>query len=76
MGEPDAPRPARAPASPSDLRMVRSEVNFLTYPFFCLDNPGIPTASRLNTTGLWTGRGREEISWRVLAPGVRALPAV
>ena len=68
MGEPDSPTTSGAPASPSDLRLVRSEVNFLTYPFFCLDNRWHKDRLKIEYhRTLDRGEGREEISWRVLA---------
>jgi len=75
MGEPDSPTTSGAPASPSDLRMVRSEVNFLTYPFFCLDNRWHTDRLKIEYyRTLDRGEGREEISWRVLAHQEYGLP--
>ena len=75
MGEPDSPTTSRAPVSPSDLRMVRSEVNFLTYPFFCLDNRWHTDRLKIEYhRTLDRGEGREEISWRVLAHQEYGLP--
>ncbi|MFQ5903658.1 MAG: hypothetical protein ACE5JO_08205 [Candidatus Binatia bacterium] len=50
------------------LQLVRSEVNFLVYPFFCLDNRW--HQDRLEIAyhrTLNRGEGREEISWQVIA---------
>lgn len=75
MGEPDNPTTSGAPVSPSDLRMVRSEVNFLTYPFFCLDNRWHTDRLKIEYhRTLDRGDGREEISWRVLAHQEYGLP--
>jgi len=61
--------------SPSDLRLVRSEVNFLTYPFFCLDNRWHKDRLKIEYhRTLDRGEGREEISWRVLAHQEYGLP--
>ena len=77
MGEPDSPTTSGAPASPSDLRMVRSEVNFLTYPFFCLDNRWHTDRLKIEYyRTLDRGEGREEISWRVLAHQEYGLPGL
>ena len=75
MGEHDSPTSGAAPAAQSALRMVRSEVNFLVYPFFCLDNRW--HTDRLTIEYYRTldrGEGREEISWRVLAHQAYGLP--
>jgi hypothetical protein len=55
--------------------MVRSEVNFLTYPFFCLDNRWHTDRLKIEYhRTLDRGEGREEISWRVLAHQEYGLP--
>jgi hypothetical protein len=75
MGEPDSPTTSSAPAAPADLRMVRSEVNFLTYPFFCLDNRWHTDRLKIEYhRTLDRGEGREEIAWRVLAHQEYGLP--
>jgi len=75
MGEPDRPTTSGAQASPSDLRLVRSEVNFLTYPFFCLDNRWHKDRLKIEYhRTLDRGEGREEIAWRVLAHQEYGLP--
>ena len=75
MGAPESTTTSGAPASPSDLRMVRSEVNFLTYPFFCLDNRWHTDRLKIEyRRTLDRGEGREEIVWRVLAHQEYGLP--
>jgi hypothetical protein len=55
--------------------MVRSEVNFLIYPFFCLDNRWHTDRLKIEYhRTLDRGAGREEISWRVLAHQEYGLP--
>jgi hypothetical protein len=55
--------------------MVRSEVNFLVYPFFCLDNRWHKDRLKIEYhRTLDRGEGREEISWRVLAHQEYGLP--
>jgi hypothetical protein len=55
--------------------MVRSEVNFLVYPFFCLDNRWHTDRLKIEYyRTLDRGEGREEISWRVLAHQEYGLP--
>jgi len=62
-------------ASPADLRLIRSEVNFLTYPFFCLDNRWHTDRLKIEYhRTLDRGEGRQEISWRVLAHQEYGLP--
>jgi hypothetical protein len=57
--------------------MVRSEVNFLTYPFFCLDNRWHTDRLKIEYhRTLDRGEGREEISWRVLAHQEYGLPGL
>jgi hypothetical protein len=75
MGAPESTTTSGAPASPSDLRLVRSEVNFLTYPFFCLDNRWHTDRLKIEYhRTLDRGEGREEIAWRVLAHQEYGLP--
>jgi hypothetical protein len=75
MGEPDSTTTSSAPASPADLRLVRSEVNFLTYPFFCLDKRWHTDRLKIEYhRTLDRGEGREEIAWRVLAHQEYGLP--
>jgi hypothetical protein len=59
------------------LPIVRSEVNFLVYPFFCLDNRW--HTDRLTIEyhrTLDRGNGREDISWRVLGHQAYGLPGL
>lgn len=75
MDESDSPTTSGAPVSPADLRLIRSEVNFLTYPFFCLDNRWHTDRLKIEYhRTLDRGEGREEISWRVLAHQEYGLP--
>jgi Replication initiator protein A len=75
MSASDSPTTRSAPASPADLRLVRSEVNFLTSPFFCLDNRWHTDRLKIEYhRTLDRGEGREEIAWRVLAHQEYGLP--
>jgi len=75
MGAQDSPTHSGVLDSPSALRRVRSEVNFLVYPFFCLDNRWHKDRLKIEYhRTLDRGDGREEISWRVLAHQEYGLP--
>jgi len=75
MGAHDSPTGNGGPDTPSALRQVRSEVNFLVYPFFCLDNRWHTDRLKIEYhRTLDRGEGREEISWRVLAHQEYGLP--
>lgn len=67
------PRDLAAPSSPPSI--VRSEVNFLVYPFFCLDNRWHTERFKIEYhRTVDRGEGRESISWRVLAHQEYGLP--
>lgn len=76
MTTPESTIPSGLVATSSEERqVVRSEVNFLIYPFFCLDKRG--HTDRLTIEyhrTLDRGEGREEISWRVLGHQAYGLP--
>ena len=75
MGELDSTMTRSTSASPADLRLIRSEVNFLIYPFFCLDNRWHTDRLKIEYHRILDrGEGREEISWRVLAHQEYGLP--
>jgi len=64
-----------APGTPTTRQIVRSEVNFLVYPFFCLDNRWHTERLKIEYhRTLDRGAGREDISWRVLAHQEYGLP--
>jgi hypothetical protein len=57
--------------------VVRSEVNFLVYPFFCLDNRWHTERLKIEYhRTIDRGDGREDISWRVLAHQEYGLPGL
>ena len=61
-------RNSRAPAAEPAPRLVRSEVNFLVYPFFCLDNRWHQDRLEIKYhRTLDRGEGREEVFWQVRA---------
>ena len=61
-------RNSGAPAAEPAPRLVRSEVNFLVYPFFCLDNRWHQDRLEIKYhRTLDRGEGREEVSWQVHA---------
>ena len=75
MASPDNLLAPLTPGALAPLTLVRSEVNFLVYPFFCLDNRW--HKDRLNIEyhrRLDRGEGQEDISWRVLAHQEYGLP--
>ena len=68
-------RNGRAPAVEPVPRLVWSKVNFLVYPFFCLDNRGHQDRLEIEYyRTLDRGEGREEISWQVYAHSEYGFP--
>ena len=68
MAPPARPMHNEPPDARAPLTLVRSEVNFLVYPFFCLDNRWHTDRLKIEYhRRLDRGEGREDIAWRVLA---------
>ena len=74
---PDSPIDDGTPKALAPLTLIRSEVNFLVYPFFCLDNRWHKDRLKIEYHRcLDRGEGREDISWRVLAHQEYGLPGL
>lgn len=77
MAPPDSPMDDGTPGALAPLPLVRSEVNFLVYPFFCLDKRWHKNRLKIEYhRRIDRGEGREDISWRVLAHQEYGLPGL
>ena len=75
MAPPARPVSDEPPGALAPLTLIRSEVNFLVYPFFCLDNRWHTDRLKIEYhRRIDRGEGREDISWRVLAHQEYGLP--